>query len=500
MKIRRNMKFPQDMEQQHGAFEGMEPFLEDVAEQIQYEPVRAEIKAELAAHIEDRKAEYIDQGLEADKAQEKALEDMGDPVEVGIRLNETRGLQKNHFAVILVMALAAIGIIGNIRLAMVENLGIWLSGFFYFLCGITIFAIMYYTGYQKLVKNIRKVNIIILAAWGVYLGLSLAQRQLGSTFLFRLTSMSIVFAWELLSIPAVIGMVYFNRNKNYKPFLLVTVLTAAMIGITSRLVGGYMLAAHLILIIAVYASLLYMIGKGMLSGKPGRQILAWVLSLGTVMAIFILSFPGNWKYELEQCFYPEKVVSDYWDDAYNSILIKDLLRKALPVGTVSLSQEERMGYYTDEWYFDNLDEFHYRYKMQGQDEASITLEDILPQHYQNNYRITYWVLKYGWLPALVLLGIILTAYGILIRMVGKIKNKMGKILAFSCVLTLILQSVVYFMGNMGYQIGWFCNFPFISEGFCSILTNMILAGLACSAYRYDRVVKEEKKGYMVSRV
>jgi len=33
------------------------------------------------------------------------------------------------------------------------------------------------------------------------------------------------------------------------------------------------------------------------------------------------------------------------------------------------------------------------------------------------------------------------------------------------------------MGNIGYQFGQFCNFPFISEGISSITTNMILAGL-----------------------
>jgi len=486
------------MEQQPGAFEGMDPFLEDVAEQIQYKPVRDEIKSELAAHIEDRKAEYAGQGLEYDKAWEKALEDMGDAVEIGVRLNEAHRLQRNQTVVALVMALASIGIIGNIRLMLVENLGIWFSGLFYFLCGITIFAIMYYNGYQRLVKNIKKINIIILAVLGVYLGLFFVQRQLYSVFSFRLTSMSIVFALELLSIPAVLGMAYLNRNKRYRPFLLVTALTAAIVSIAAWLTGSYTLVSHLVLIIAVYAALLYMIVKGMLAGKPGRQVGWWILSLGTVAAVFVLSFPGNWKYELEQCFYPEKIVSDYWDDAYNSILIKDLLGKAVPVGTVPLSREERMGYYTDAWYFDDLDEFHYEYKMQFKDENNIMLEDILPQHYQNNYRITYWILKYGWLPAVVLLGIILAAYGMLVRMVSKVKNKMGKILAFSCVLTLILQTVFYFMGNMGYQFGWFCNFPFISEGFCSIITNMILVGLACSAYRYDRVVKEGKKGYMVS--
>jgi cell division protein FtsW (lipid II flippase) len=88
--------------------------------------------------------------------------------------------------------------------------------------------------------------------------------------------------------------------------------------------------------------------------------------------------------------------------------------------------------------------------------------------------------------------IIVAAYAMLIRMVAKIKNRLGKVLSFSCILTLVLQFVIYTMGNFGFQFGWFCNFPFISEGNISIITNAILVGLACSVYRYDKVVREEK--------
>ena len=424
---------------------------------------------------------------------------MGNAVEVGVNINEVRRLQKNQPAVILVMILAVIGILGNVRLMVAEQSGIWFSGFFYFFFGITIFAIMYLVGYRKLIKHSKKINIIMLSVWVIYLGIHLVQRQTGNLFLFRLTSISIIFALQLLSIPVIVGIVYPNRSKKYKPFLLITVLLGVMIYIATQLVGEYVLVANLIQIVTVYAVLAYMIGRGMLAGKLGKQILMWVLSLGVVIAIFVITFPGNWKHELEQFLYPERVVRDYWDDSYNSILIKDLLGKAELVGSVPLSQNELMDYYTDEWYFDNIDDFHYEDKMQSEDETSITLEDIMPQHYQNNYRIAYWILKYGWFPTIILLGIIGSAYAMLVKMVCRIRNKMGKVLAFSCVVTLALQVVFYLLGNFGYQFGWFCNFPFISEGLCSITTNMILVGLACSVYRYDRVVKEKReKGYMDS--
>ncbi len=481
------------MEQQHGASNKAELFLEDVAEQIQYKPVRDEIKEELAAHMEDRKAEYVSQGMDDLKAWDKAAEEMGDAVEIGVRLNEARKLQKNQPAVHLVMALLAIGLLGNLRLMMVTDSGFWFSGIFYFLFGFIVFTIVYYFGYQKLVKHSKKFLAAIIGIWGLYLVFLILRMQMISDIPFWLTSISVLFAAELLCIPAAVVIIYFNRNKKYIPFLAITGLLASIIGISTRLVNDYILTANLILTLSVYVALLYMIVRGMLKGKIRNQLFAWMLSLGVVTAIFAVSFRGDWTYMMEQCFYPEKVAQDYWDDAYNSVLIKSLLNKAEITGTVNLTQEELMGYYTDDWYFDNIDAFHYKYKMQFVDAGSVKLENIMPQHYQNDYRIAYWILKYGWLPAFVLMGIILTAYGVLIRMVVMIKNKMGKVIAFSCMIALILQMIVYTMGNLGYQFGWFCNFPFISEGISSITTNMILAGLACSAYRYDRVVKEESK-------
>ncbi|MFT4146026.1 MAG: permease prefix domain 1-containing protein [Mobilitalea sp.] len=481
------------MEQQHGPSKNLNLFLEDVVEQIQYIPAREEVKAELTAHIEDRKEEYREQGMEELTAYNKAIEDMGDAIEIGIRMNEVRKLQSNKPALLLIMSLFALGVMGNIRLIITTNSGDWFRHLFYFLFGFMVFGVIYYFGYQKLVGNSRKITAILLGVWGLYLLLSILNRFINSYYLFRLTGLSFIFGMELLCIPVIIAIIYLNRSKKQVPFLISTISTASIIVITTMLIRDYTLIANLILLVSITFTLLFMIMKGMLVGKTRNLIFGWVISAGIVVTTFIAAFNvnnGRWNYILEQGFYPEKVIQDTWDDSYNSILIKKLLGQAEVVGTIELSQDELMGYYTGTWYFDDIDEFDYKYKMQFVEPEEIRLENILPQHYQNNYRIAYWILKYGWLPAAILIGIIVAAYGMLIRMVGLIKNKMGKALAFSSVTALILQTVLYFLGNFGYQFGWFCNLPLISEGLCSITTNMILVGLACSAYRYDKVIKE----------
>jgi hypothetical protein len=481
------------MEQQHGPSNNLNLFLEDVAEQIQYKPVRADVKAELTAHIEDRKEEYREQGMEELTAYNKAIEDMGDAVDIGIRMNEVRKLQSDQPALLMIISLFSLGVMGNIRLLITTNSGDWFTQLFYFLFGFVVFTVVYYFGYQKLVGYSRKISVILLGVVGAYLLLSIINRFVNSYYLFRLTGLSFIFAMELLCIPVIIAIVYLNRSKKYVPFFISTISTVSIIVTTTLIIRDYTLVANLILLISTTFTLLFMIIKKMLVGRTRNLIFGWLISAGILVTTFIASYignGGNWSYIIEQGFSPEKVVQNHWDDSYNSILIKNLLSKAEILGTIELSQDELMGYYISDWYFDDVDEFHYNYKMQFVEPEEIRLEHILPQHYQNNYRIAYWILKYGWLPSAILIGIIVAAYGMLIRIVSLIKNKMGKVLAFSSVTALILQTVLYFLGNFGYQFGWFGNLPLISEGLCSITTNMILVGLVCSAYRYDKVIKE----------
>lgn len=67
---------------------------------------------------------------------------------------------------------------------------------------------------------------------------------------------------------------------------------------------------------------------------------------------------------------------------------------------------------------------------------------------------------------------------------------------------LMMQILLYVLGNFGYQLGNFPNLPFLSEGIVSVIINMVLVGLILSAYRYDRVTDENavpvrKKGKRV---
>jgi len=57
-------------------------------------------------------------------------------------------------------------------------------------------------------------------------------------------------------------------------------------------------------------------------------------------------------------------------------------------------------------------------------------------------------------------------------------------------MVLLVQTMLYIAGNLGYQYEYFTNLPLVSEGKISIVINMLLLGFIFSAYRYDKMIEE----------
>lgn len=178
-----------------------------------------------------------------------------------------------------------------------------------------------------------------------------------------------------------------------------------------------------------------------------------------------------------------------------------MLGRVRPFGEIQLSREELVRYGTSQWYYEdgegnwggtdsdeNTEDFEWyvEYRMQFLKDSE--LRQILPQYYMENYRISWWALRYGWVPALALTILVLALPAAALWTAFCIRNRLGQLTAFSCSLVFCLQTAFYLTENLGFQFGDFVNLPFVSEGKISITVSAILAGLILSAYRYDVVL------------
>lgn len=231
----------------------------------------------------------------------------------------------------------------------------------------------------------------------------------------------------------------------------------------------------------------------------------------------LLTFTDSRQQIFRQFVNPDDHIQSTWDDTYNSALIRRLLSRTPLVGGIDLTPRELMDYGTGAWYFEKRDprqigfnavcdtekkqqEFDAavaRAREEGVlpryihfDESNVTLWDILPQHYHNNYRIIIAILLFGWLAGAVLVAAIGGFYWLLFVYIRKIRGKLAFSLSCCCGFCLLTESILYLLGNFGYQYAAFTNLPMISEGRISILVNMAMLGFIFSAYRYDRVEVE----------
>ena len=97
---------------------------------------------------------------------------------------------------------------------------------------------------------------------------------------------------------------------------------------------------------------------------------------------------------------------------------------------------------------------------------------------------------FGRIAGAVLVAAITGFYLLLFSCIQKIQGKLAFALSFSCGLCLLFQTILYTLGNLGFQYGPFTILPLLSEGRMSILLNMTFLGLILSAYRYDRIPLE----------
>ena len=89
----------------------MNEYLSQVTDQIRCQKVHKAVRAELQAHLEDQAEAYESEGMSADEAMEKAVLEMGDPVETGVSLDRVHRPHMEWSALLLVGVIGIFSVI-----------------------------------------------------------------------------------------------------------------------------------------------------------------------------------------------------------------------------------------------------------------------------------------------------------------------------------------------------------------------------------------------------
>lgn len=481
-------------------------FLRDVDEQIAYRPICAAVNEELRAHVEDKAEVYMEYGVEEDEAYDKAIRDMGDASAIGIQMNEAHHLRTAKPLLFSLLALLALGLAGSF---VIQGVSVWeVKQNLYFLWGLAVLMLTAWYGYPLLLKHAGGLLLLLSGGTGLFVILCLAVRcfpgwKIPAVLRRLLFSPSLSFGMMQIAVLAGVVLLYRKRRQGLKSLLWISVVQLVLVFfLTYSYWWGLADSSFVTVLCTCLGIELYMIEKEYLKADKKKSFAA---AIGSFLGILMIwgGFQGErLSGELTLFINPKAQADTAWEDGYNNVLIQELLGRAEAFGEIRLSQEERIRYGTARWYYEDGPgvwkgnsggawetlERHVEYRMQFMDDPQ--LGDILPQHYYNNYRIAWWILRYGWIPGMLLTALPAAAYGLLFLTALRIRNRLGRLVALAGSIAIGIQFLFYLLGNFGYQFGMFGNLPFVSEGFISITGSALMAGLTLSAYRFDTVVAE----------
>ena len=415
-------------------------FLNSVCEQIKYKPIREYILYELKNHIEETKEAYIENGMSSEEAEEKAVFQMGDAIEIGKKLNKIHKPKLDITLLIFTIIPLFFGLLvayirnNNTSINLTEN------SFFKFvvtlIIGVSLGIGIYFINYKKMLKysNLFFCLAIILT----FSVPTVAMPIYVISFIGFLESM-----YEENKFSLEIDGLKINLNF-IKIYVAMGISLVVMI--ETSLVNFTILVITYLILFSV---------KLLQMRKISTLILIWVILLITLF-LSILSY-----------FYAGGFISNR--------IIGSFLPETDPQGSG--------------WLGINQNKIINTAKSFGKAENMSDALNLFEEG--TNYAFISILANYGWVLAISMVtSVILLNIKLIINSI-KIKDFYGKMLIIGFSSMFIIQILFNILMNLNVGLKININLPLVSYGGSGLIVNIAIISLILSIYRRkDILVKE----------
>lgn len=441
-------------------------FLNNVCQEIKYEPVRKGISDELESHIQEIKEEYIESGINEIKAEEKAVKQMGNAQDIGKKLNKVHRPKLDWKLLLITCILILFG--GLVEIIRINNI---LEDYvikrdiiryvFFLGLGIIPSIIIYFIDYKKLKKH---SNIIyVIATLSIIFALLFGTNVNGRPYLyFNILSV----APEVIALPlyiiSFVGFINdFNEESKLKSIILKFTNKEININFNFNLLKIVVFSGFSVMLLTLIPSmasalillLTYLIIATIKIIQLDKDKVKNLIKLWGIMAIIGISFltiflGGTATYRIHKltiAFNPE---SDPQGGGWVAMNRRVIIQNARMVGEAE-----------DTSYAINLFD-------EGTDYAFISI-----------------IAHYGWIVGiLIVTAIILFSLKLIFNAI-KIKEVYGKFIIIGLASMFILQSIFNILMNLNLWIESGFNLPFVSYGIGNLIMNVISLSIILSVYR-----------------
>lgn len=426
-------------------------FSEAVCKQIKYKKIHQDISIEIQGHINELMEEYIERGLNEDEAAQKATEQMGSPIEIGKKLNNTHKPKTEWSiiflvgALVLISGLVLISAIGDQASLMSMN-QFYKSYMVYTIIGIGLCIAGYFIDIKVIEKYSLHIFVITLAI--LFLSMQLPNRINGTHAIHigNFTIMPVTILWPIFLVSFAGLLVKWANGSVWNMIkLLGLALAAVLLCLRQPSFAVAMLLGFGFLIMITIA-----IMNKTFVGNRRNFILSiygsWVV--GIFLLITRIMTLGYQQARLAAFFNPK---SDPLGAGYLGVMFQKILSGAKLIGKgdyFNLSQSGSNNYFLT-----------------------------------TNYVFTYIVLAFGWVAGLGLIFIIVLTIVRIFLATKSIHYIYGKYIACSVVIVFTLQATANILMNLGFFNYSDFPLPIISYGGTNFISNMALIGVLLGVYR-----------------
>ncbi|MGR6342453.1 FtsW/RodA/SpoVE family cell cycle protein [Priestia megaterium] len=416
-------------------------FLEQVKSQIKSKEARAFVSSELHHHLNEVKAYWLQKGLSEDQAEEKAVNQMGNPVSIGQNLNRIHRPKIDWVTLMLFAAALLLGFLPLLSQGYLnENHFSTYKAGFVIMGGMIALGTMF-IDYRKF-ANKGWVFYIIGLLFLVFFTRHFNTVVDGQAIL-KIGSLKIE---GLMAIPffllAWAGFFQSDRFKMWK-FLLLFVLSS------------YFFLQFDVTTLFIYVAMTFtMIWWSKLKKKT------ILIVLGTISALVVIWGVIGW---MTVAYYQKYRVLSFLNP-YNS------------------------EYLTSQF---GLLKIHHLFMEAGWFGKHSFADQFIPQAHTNFVFLSF-TYYYGWLFAAILLLVLSLVATRIIFISRTLNDTYSKLLLVGVMMIYIVQLV----GNVGMIAGFFpmtnMSLPFISYGLMPTLLNAFLIGIVLSVYRRKNLLPSNK--------
>lgn len=438
----------------------LEEYLTVVTEQIRCKKAREMVSEELKGHILDQAEAFEAEGMFEDDALEKAVREMGDPVETGVSLDRVHRPQMSWSVLALITVISLLGIAVHAVLMRCNDQvpSIEYGAYFrYYIMhtafGYALMLLVYRLDYSILSRHasLAAAGFLAFVLIGSRYGLTIngAARWIAVGPFY--VSLHILM---LLYVPLYGGLLYRYRGEGYKALGKMLLWSAVPIWIAIRMPSLNLAAVLgcsflLLFSIAVWKDW-YQVNKTrdlaiLWGGMAALPVLIW--------KVFAARSFAGYQVERVQAFLSGNPEYNFYGTMVNKFLGSSRL-------------------------------------LGGSWESIMELVEQLPE-YHTDYILVSLITVYGILAGILAVALVMFLIMKIFRISLRQKNQLGMIIGCGCGIVFLLQLVLCVAVNLNLCPPTSVTLPFFSYGGNGMTVFYILLGLVLSVYRHKNILAEK---------